>query len=155
MTLADLCSWAGRVGSNMFSNPRKQVFSWRVTIITRNQTTHNDLPAKISKIPATMCINPLYFLHVRATTPSTKATKTATIANNSMDLIAFQKAGTSMTVNANTSVMDKYYKNLSWMRGADIKIRPRVTVWHHEALPSDAKQWSRGTDFYIRTKQLW
>ena len=26
------------------------------------------------------------------------------------------------------------------MWGADRKIRPRVTVWHHEALPSDAKQ---------------
>ena len=25
-------------------------------------------------------------------------------------------------------------KNLSWLFGADRKIRPRVTVWHHESL---------------------
>ena len=37
------------------------------------------------------------------------------------------------------------YKNLSWMLGADRKNGPRVTVW----------QWSRGTEFYIRTKQQW
>ena len=30
------------------------------------------------------------------------------------------------------------YKNLSWMWGGDSKIRPRVTVWNHEALPTDA-----------------
>ena len=35
------------------------------------------------------------------------------------------------------------------------KIRPRVTVWHYEAVPSDAKQWSRGKDFSIRTEQPW
>ena len=29
---------------------------------------------------------------------------------------------------------------------------PRVTVWHHEVLPSDAKEWSRGTEFSIRTE---
>ena len=39
------------------------------------------------------------------------------------------------------------YKNLSWVWGADRKIRLRVTVWHHEALPSEAKQWSHGTEF--------
>ena len=39
------------------------------------------------------------------------------------------------------------YKNLSWVWGADRKIRLRVTVWHHKALPSEAKQWSRGTEF--------
>ena len=38
---------------------------------------------------------------------------------------------------------------------ADRKIRTRDTDWHHEALPSDAKQWSRGTGFSIRTKQPW
>ena len=27
--------------------------------------------------------------------------------------------------------------------------------WHHKALPSDTKHWSRGTDFSICTKQLW
>ena len=37
------------------------------------------------------------------------------------------------------------------MWGADRKIRPRVTVWH--CLLSDAKQWSRGTDISVRTKQ--
>ena len=42
-------------------------------------------------------------------------------------------------------------KNLSWLFGADRKICPRVTVWHHKAVPSDAKQWSRGTDFSIHT----
>ena len=30
------------------------------------------------------------------------------------------------------------YKNLSGVCGADRKIRPRVTFWHHETLPSDA-----------------
>ena len=39
------------------------------------------------------------------------------------------------------------------MWGADIKICLRVTVWRHEALLSDAKQWSWGTDFSICTKQ--
>ena len=29
---------------------------------------------------------------------------------------------------------------------------PRVTIWHHEAVPSDAKQWSRGTEFSISTE---
>ena len=48
-----------------------------------------------------------------------------------------------------------HYKNLSWVWGADRKIRLRVTVWRHKALPSDAKQWSRGMDFFIRTKQPW
>ena len=47
------------------------------------------------------------------------------------------------------------YKNLSWVWGADRKIRPRVTVWHHEAVPSDAKRWSRGTDFSVRAKIPW
>ena len=32
------------------------------------------------------------------------------------------------------------YKNFSCVPGADIKIHPRVTVWHHEALPSHAKK---------------
>ena len=31
-----------------------------------------------------------------------------------------------------------FYKNLSLVWGADRKLRPRVTVWHHEALQSDA-----------------
>ena len=47
------------------------------------------------------------------------------------------------------------YKNLSWARVADRKICPRVTVWHHTALPNDAKQWSQGMNFSICTKQLW
>ena len=29
---------------------------------------------------------------------------------------------------------------------------PRITVWHHEAVPSDAKQWSWGTEFSVRTE---
>ena len=41
------------------------------------------------------------------------------------------------------------------MLDTERKFRPRVTVWHHEVLPSDAKKWSRGTDFSIRTKQPW
>ena len=28
----------------------------------------------------------------------------------------------------------------------------RVTVWHHKALPNDARQWSRGTVFYPHQK---
>ena len=34
------------------------------------------------------------------------------------------------------------YKNLTW-DGCEVRIEnsvPRVTVWHHEAVPSDAKQ---------------
>ena len=45
------------------------------------------------------------------------------------------------------------YKNLSWVRDADKEIHPRVTVWLHEAVSSDAKQSSRGTDSSIRNKQ--
>ena len=33
------------------------------------------------------------------------------------------------------------YKTLSWVSGVDRKICLRVTVSHHEAVPSDAKQW--------------
>ena len=36
------------------------------------------------------------------------------------------------------------------LHGCEVRIEnsvPRVTVWHHEAMPSDAKQWSRGTEF--------
>ena len=53
-------------------------------------------------------------------------------------------------ISLHLSVMCKFqsgtqeYKNLSWLCGADRKSCPRVTVWHHKALPSDAKQWSRG-----------
>ena len=36
-------------------------------------------------------------------------------------------------------------KNLQGVWGADRKIRPRYTVWRHDASPSDAKQLSRGT----------
>ena len=41
----------------------------------------------------------------------------------------------------------KDYQNPPWVWGADRKMRQRVAVWHHETLPSDAKKWSRGTDF--------
>ena len=40
-------------------------------------------------------------------------------------------------------------EDLSWVGGADRKVCLRVTVWHHEAVPRDAKQWSRGTDFFV------
>ena len=47
------------------------------------------------------------------------------------------------------------YKNLLWVWDVDRKIRPRVTVKHHEASPSNAKQWTQGTGFSIHTKQPW
>ena len=50
-------------------------------------------------------------------------------------------------------VVSEHNTNLSLVWGADRKIRPRITVWHHEALPSDIKQWSQGTDFSIRNKK--
>ena len=44
------------------------------------------------------------------------------------------------------------YKNLQWVWGADRKILLRVTVWHHEALPSYAKHCrSQEKDFSIRS----
>ena len=46
-------------------------------------------------------------------------------------------------------------KNIRILHMCEVRIEksvPRVTVWHHEALPSDAKQWSRGTEFFIRTE---
>ena len=41
-----------------------------------------------------------------------------------------------------TSYRREEHKNSWWVRSADRKIRPKVTVWHHETLPCDAKQWS-------------
>ena len=46
-------------------------------------------------------------------------------------------------------------KNIRILHRYEIRIEnsvPRVTVCHHEALPSDAKQWSRGTEFSVRTE---
>ena len=31
------------------------------------------------------------------------------------------------------SIGDIHYKKLSWVKGVDRKIRPGITVWHHEA----------------------
>ena len=45
--------------------------------------------------------------------------------------------------------------NIRILHWCEVRIEnsvPRVTVWHHKALPSDAKQWSRGTEFSVRTK---
>ena len=39
----------------------------------------------------------------------------------------------------------RFTSKLSWSRSW-------VTVWHHKALLSDAKQWSRGMELSIRTK---
>ena len=47
----------------------------------------------------------------------------------------------------NVSVQRVEYKHLSWVWGADRKNCLRVFVWHHKAMLSDAKRWSRGTDF--------
>ena len=46
-------------------------------------------------------------------------------------------------------------KNIRILHECEVRIEnsvPRVTVWHHEALPSDAKQWTRGTEFSIHTE---
>ena len=43
------------------------------------------------------------------------------------------------------------------LHGCEVRIEnsvPRVTVWHQEALLSDAKQGSRGTEFSIRTEHI-
>ena len=44
------------------------------------------------------------------------------------------------------------YKNLSWVWGADRKIRPEGQC---SAKPRDAEHWSQGTDFSICTEHPW
>ena len=49
-------------------------------------------------------------------------------------------------------------KNVRTFHGCEEWIEksvPRVFVRHHEAVPSDAEQWSRGTDFSIHTENSW
>ena len=46
-----------------------------------------------------------------------------------------------------------HYKHLSLVWGADRQICLRSLGFL--VMPNDAKQWSQGTDFYIRTKQPW
>ena len=46
--------------------------------------------------------------------------------------------------------------NIRILHGCAVRIEnsvQRVTVWHPEAMPSDAKQLSRGTEFSIRTER--
>ena len=51
-----------------------------------------------------------------------------------------------------TGILRIEYKNLSCVWGADRKICQTITVWNHEALPSNAKRRSRETEFSICTK---
>ena len=44
------------------------------------------------------------------------------------------------------------YKNLSWLFGMDRQICPEGRCSASRGLPSDAEQWSRGTDVSIHTK---
>ena len=45
------------------------------------------------------------------------------------------------------NIRETDYKKLPWVWGVNRKICPRVTVWHHEALPMNAKQDHEGRIF--------